>query len=97
MRETIIIDERDNVATALAPLPAGSTHDVGLADGKIAVSVTQDIPYGHKFALSAIPKGAPVLKYGAEIGNATADIGVGEHVHTHNITSRRFRGDVLAG
>ena len=28
-----------------------------------------------------------MLKYGAVIGTATADIGRGEHVHTHNLES----------
>lgn len=43
------------------------------------------VPRGHKFALSAIAAGAPVIKYGLPIGHATRDIAAGEHVHTHNM------------
>ena len=46
---------------------------------------------GHKIALHAITSGAPVRKYGQYIGAATADIAPGEHVHVHNLASRRAR------
>ncbi|MBE6777842.1 MAG: altronate dehydratase [Ruminococcaceae bacterium] len=45
------------------------------------------IPAGHKYALTAIPEGAEVIKYGAVIGRATAPIAPGEWVHTHNLRS----------
>lgn len=93
MRETIVIDARDNVATVLVPLKAGTTQTVDTGDAGLSVALSQDIPYGHKFALEPIAKGGAVRKYGADIGVATADIAAGEHVHIHNITSRRFRGD----
>ncbi len=40
---------------------------------------------GHKYALTDIPMGATVYKYGHSIGRATADIQKGEWVHTHNL------------
>ena len=40
---------------------------------------------GHKYALVPIKQGENVIKYGSPIGHATCDIGVGEHVHTHNV------------
>ncbi len=45
------------------------------------------IPAGHKYALTTIPEGAPVIKYGAVIGRATRPIAAGEWVHTHNLRS----------
>ncbi len=39
---------------------------------------------GHKIARVAMPKGAPVVKYGQVIGYATEDIAAGAHVHSHN-------------
>ena len=44
----------------------------------------QAIPYGHKFALREIPQGI-MIKYGAQIGRATAPISKGDHVHIHNV------------
>ena len=46
------------------------------------VEVRED---GHKYALCEIRSGENVIKYGFPIGHATADIAVGEHVHTHNV------------
>jgi hypothetical protein len=34
------------------------------------------------------------MKYGSPIGVATMDIPVGAHVHTHNVSSARGRGDL---
>ena len=41
-------------------------------------------PEGHKIARAGIAQGQPVVKYGQTIGYATADIAVGDHVHSHN-------------
>jgi hypothetical protein len=77
----IIIDPRDNVATAIVNLEAG--HKMHTDHG--VITLLDDIAYGHKFALSDIPKGQYVIKYGAQIGRATASIARGGHVHVHNV------------
>jgi altronate dehydratase large subunit len=82
----------DNVALAIRELPAG--HVIHTADRSLAIQ--QTIPAGHKLAVRPIGRGELALKYGQPIGRATADIGAGEHAHTHNIESLRGRGD-LAG
>ncbi len=90
MRAALVISERDNVATALQPLEDGLVLDLGAS----AVTVRGAIPPGHKIALRAIGAGEPVIKYGSPIGLATADIAAGTHVHTHNVSSSRGRGDL---
>ncbi|MCL5257276.1 MAG: UxaA family hydrolase [Chloroflexi bacterium] len=90
-QRAILMDAADNVATALADLPAGSVVEVFTRAnhaGYIA-HVTEDIPFGHKFALRSIEAGKPVIKYGCTIGTATADISTGQHVHVHNTRSIR--------
>lgn len=77
------VHPRDNVLVALQPLAAGTT----LAAPYQHISAKQDVPAGHKVALSAIAKGEPVIKYGFAIGAATADIAVGEHIHSHNLAT----------
>ena len=52
-----------------------------------ADNVAVDTRTGHKQALTDIPAGANVIKYGFPIGHATADIKAGEHVHTHNMAT----------
>lgn len=90
MNPVIVISEKDNVATALEALEPGRVVTaVGLS-----VRVHESIPRGHKLAVCAIPAGAEVTKYGSAIGLATTDIAVGTHVHTHNVSSSRGRGDL---
>jgi len=48
------------------------------------------IPIGHKVALTDIKTGDTVWKYGVDIGKAVADIGKGEHVHVHNLKTKRW-------
>ena len=77
--EVIRLHGSDNVVIALADLPAG-THPAGLD-----VALPGPVPRGHKIAACAIPIGAAVLRYGQIIGQATADIPAGGHVHSHNL------------
>lgn len=42
---------------------------------------------GHKYALRPICAGENVIKYGQPIGHATADIAIGDHVHSHNLAT----------
>jgi altronate hydrolase len=51
----------------------------------VALTETEGVPVGHKFALTPIAEGENVVKYGYPIGHATRDIAAGEHVHTHNV------------
>ncbi|HEY51084.1 MAG TPA: UxaA family hydrolase [Dehalococcoidia bacterium] len=87
--KAIVLNEKDNVATALADLEAGSTVELD-ADGKLlTVKVTERIPFGHKFSLTHIEQGGPVIKYGEVIGRATTAINAGDYVHVHNVVSTR--------
>lgn len=90
MKPVLVISARDNVATALQPLAPGMRVEV---DGA-AIIVAESIPPGHKVSLRAIEPGEPVVKYGSPIGLASAAIPAGAHVHTHNVSSSRGRGDL---
>ena len=81
MTKLIQITPRDNVAVALHPVAQGETLTVGA----VTVTAAQDIPLGHKIALSPIGEGEAVVKYGYPIGHATAAIQTGAWVHTHNM------------
>lgn len=78
------IAARDDVAIALRDLAAGER--VSVADA--AVTLLEEVPRGHKFAIRPIGISQPVHKYGWSIGRATAAIAVGAHVHTHNVTTQ---------
>ena len=70
MRTYLQINPKDNVAVALAPLSAGTAIEL---DG-ISLTLSEDIPQGHKFALKQIPEGGQVIKYGCPIGIAKEEI-----------------------
>ncbi|GAA78419.1 MULTISPECIES: UxaA family hydrolase [Pseudoalteromonas] len=79
MKPLIKLHPTDDVAIAMRNIGAGETLPV---DG-IDILVTQDVDKGHKVALRDIEKDEKVIKYGAPIGFALANIPKGTWVHTH--------------
>lgn len=71
----------DDVAVAVEPLAAGTTVAVEGAE----IVLRDDVPKGHKIALRDIGAGAPVVKYGAELGRTTEAVPAGSWVHSHNL------------
>ncbi|MDR2503890.1 MAG: UxaA family hydrolase [Deltaproteobacteria bacterium] len=90
------VNDLDNVATIFASgVSANAAVDLRDKKGKSEkLTVLSDIPYGHKVALRDIHLNEAVIKYGEELGAATKEIRRGEHVHAHNLDSRRGRGDL---
>lgn len=88
----ILVDQRDNVATALRPLALGQSIQLEVGGKSEIVRAQQAIPFGHKIALTRLEKGDAVFKYGEVIGFATEDIERGEHVHIHNVKGLESRG-----
>lgn len=80
----IRVAAEDDVAVALGPLERGMAVEVA----GLRFTLRTDIPKGHKVAVLAIAKGAGVRKFGWPFGRALRDIEAGEHVHTHNVTTR---------
>ena len=89
MQDIVKINQNDNVAVALRPLNKGEV----LQAAETAVTLMEDIPQGHKFALREIKSGEEVIKYGFRIGFAKEDIQPGQWVHVHNV--KTALGDVL--
>ena len=78
----IRVHPRDNVAVLAGDVRAGNV--VRLADGT-ELRAVEAVARGSKIALIPIPTGEAVIRYGEEIGRATADVAAGQHVHTHNL------------
>lgn len=49
-----------------------------------------DVPIGHKIALKDIAEGDSAIKYGEDIGRFVKSVAKGEHVHTHNLKTKRW-------
>ena len=86
-RKFIVLDEKDNVAVALADLPSGTVLEIG----RTKLYLKEEIPFRLKFSIRPIKKGDPVIKDGLPIGYATEDIDAGQVVHVHNVVSTRSR------
>jgi altronate dehydratase small subunit len=81
----IVVDQRDNVATAVRPLEQGEAIEVEVGGRTETIQASQAIPFGHKIALVGLEEGDEVRKYGEVIGLATERIARGQHVHVHNV------------
>ncbi len=84
MGKAVLINEKDNVATAVSDLKQGEDAVYRVGSGTKQIKASEDIPYGHKIALAKIAKGSNIIKYGEAIGRAKSDIGAGQWVHTSN-------------
>lgn len=85
---TILLHADDDVAVVTTDVAAGAV--LAVSDGTIIAS--EGIPAGHKVALRSLAAAEAVRKYGEVIGNATAPITVGQHVHVHNLGYQPHEG-----
>jgi len=85
MRDAIVINSKDNVATAVRDLNKDTIVKVEVSGKILEIKLRDQIKLGHKFAIKRIGKGEYVIKYGEPIGRALCDIEIGEHVHIHNV------------
>lgn len=89
----IVHDENDSVGVVTVEgLKAGATIQgwVMEQDKLMDIEIKNDIPIGHKLAIQRLAEGDTVVKYGVDIGKAVADIEVGEHLHVHNVKTKRW-------
>ena len=92
MLHFLVHDPSDDVAVAVIDIPAG-TKCVGrdlVTNKEINHTVTENIPLGHKFARRNLNVGDTLKKYGTEIGKVVQPIKAGEHVHVHNLKTKRW-------
>ena len=78
----------DNVAVALAPLTTGTEVSLDQGSGVVSVTLSSDVPAGHKIALRALAVDETVIKYGVPIGRITAPVVAGAWVHSHNLATQ---------
>ena len=81
MKEFIQLHKSDNVVIALTSLLKGVEYHVD----DLTVTPLQDIDKGHKVAIKPLLKGENVIKYGAPIGHAVADINAGQWLHIDDV------------
>lgn len=83
MKRSIRLAAEDNVAIAFEEL----NPDDRVECGPVELRASSLVPFGHKIALTEIPKGQPVFRYGVPIGFTLSDVPSGAHVHSHNLST----------
>lgn len=83
----ILIHAVDDVATAIVEFKAGDVGKFARNGEPVEITIAENIPKYHKFAVRDIAKSEAVRKYGEIIGLATQNCSKGSHVHEHNLAS----------
>ena len=59
-------------------------------DSDFRLRAEQDVPIGHKIALTDLGVDETIIKYGEDIGKMVGPAEKGGHVHTHNCKTKRW-------
>ena len=89
----LVHDHGDNVGVVVVENLAAGTDMLCVitADNSdFHMHANQAVEIGHKIALADLAVGDTVIKYGEDIGRVVAPIRKGEHVHTHNLKTKRW-------
>ncbi len=92
MIQFLVHEQEDTVVVATVDIEAGEVVKGVFMDTQepIEIKALINIPLGHKIALKEFKVGDTVSKYGQDIGQVVADIKAGEHVHIHNLKTKRW-------
>ena len=92
MIQFLIHESTDTVGVATVDIQAGQTATGLYMDSQqqIELKVLEEVPLGHKIALKNHAMADAVLKYGHDIGKVVAEIKTGQHVHIHNLKTKRW-------
>ena len=91
--DLIIHHEKDNVAVVVIDKTTKNQICNGWImenDKSIKVTSINEIPLGHKIALQDLKVGDTILKYGHDIGKVVKAIKKGDHVHVHNVKTKKW-------
>lgn len=95
MSEThfLVHDQGDSVGVVVVETVKAGMELTGWVmetDETVHIEANHDIPIGHKVALKDFAEGDTIIKYGHDIGKVVATIKRGDHVHVHNVKTKRW-------
>jgi (2R)-sulfolactate sulfo-lyase subunit alpha len=92
MVKFLVHEKSDSVGVATEDIKADETAQGLFMDSQdnIEMKALSDIPLGHKIALKDFAVDDTVIKYGHDIGKVVADTKAGDHVHIHNLKTKRW-------
>ncbi len=93
MIQFVVHDEGDSVGVVVVEgVEAGQELSgwVMDQDETITFRVRDAIPIGHKLAIRDLAVDDTIIKYGTDIGRVVSPIQQGQHVHVHNVKTKRW-------
>ena len=91
--DIIIHDKTDNVGViVIEKVNKGQDCECWIMedDSSTKIKSISDIPLGHKIAMIDFKEGDTIIKYGHDIGKVVKSIKKGEHVHVHNVKTKKW-------
>ena len=91
--DIIIHDEKDNVGViVIDKVIPEQNYDCWIMenDKSAKIQAKNEIPLGHKIAMSDLNEGDTIIIYGHDIGKVVKSIKKGEHVHVHNVKTKKW-------
>jgi len=92
MLHFLVHGKEDNVAVAVVEVKSGESGEcLNMETGeRTTIKAGTDIPLGHKIALRDLSVDDSIMKYDSDIGRVVAAIKAGEHVHVHNVKTKKW-------
>ena len=91
--DIIIHDNKDNVGViVIEKVNKGQNCECWVMenDSSKKIESISEIPLGHKIAMIDFKEGDTIIKYGHDIGKVVKSIKKGEHVHVHNVKTKKW-------
>jgi|TARA_B100000902_G_scaffold346734_1_gene353620 (2R)-sulfolactate sulfo-lyase subunit alpha len=91
--DIIIHDKKDNVGVVVVEkISPKKEYNCWIMenDSSTKIESVDEIPLGHKIAMVDLKEGDTILKYGHDIGKVVKSIKKGEHVHVHNVKTKKW-------
>ena len=91
--DIIIHDKKDNVGVVvIEKIKPNQVCNCWIMenDDSTKIQSKNEIPLGHKIAMADLKEGDTIIKYGHDIGKVVKDIKKGEHVHVHNVKTKKW-------
>ena len=91
--DIIIHDKKDNVGVVvIEKITTNQDCNCWIMenDDSTKIQSKNEIPLGHKIAMEELKEGDTIIKYGHDIGKVVKAIKKGEHVHVHNVKTKKW-------
>ena len=91
--DIIVHNEKDNVGVVvIGKIKPNQKCNCWIMenDKSITIQSINEIQLGHKIAMIDFNEGDTIIKYGHDIGKVVKSIKKGEHVHVHNVKTKKW-------